>query len=64
MRLDFHSDSGKPCYRCDGTVFTYTCDDAVSLVDTYCHSCHASDLFSSPITIECASQASFAHRQS
>jgi hypothetical protein len=58
----FHSDNGAPCYRCTGTIFTYHCDDAVSLVDTVCISCRARDVFSVCPTPTTAAEMSAAHR--
>jgi hypothetical protein len=62
MKTTFHSDNGKPCYRCGGTIFTYHCDDAVSLIDTLCISCHARDVFTAKRTPTTPAQASAAHR--
>jgi hypothetical protein len=62
MKTTFHSDNGKPCFQCRGTIFTYHCDDAVSLVDTVCVSCNARDLFTARQTPKSPSQASAAHR--
>jgi hypothetical protein len=62
MQTTFHSDNGKPCFKCRGTIFTYHCDDAVSLVDAICVSCNTRDLFAAQQTPVTAAQASAAHR--
>lgn len=64
MRLQYHSDIGKPCYRCDCTIFTYYVDDCVSLVDAFCHACHAQNTFTTPMYIDSPQLASLAHRNS
>src|SRR4051812_10439870 len=62
MRSTFHSDNGAACYRCSGTIYTYHCDDAVSLVDTVCISCNARDVFTTSATPSTPPEASAAHR--
>lgn len=49
MKTQYHTDHGPHCVeprrsanraRCNGTIYTYTVDDRISIVDTYCHTCH------------------------
>lgn len=66
MKTTFHTDNARPCWRCSGTIATYTVDDAVTLIDVYCHGCHARDAFVAndhepPLTT--AAEISAAHRR-
>lgn len=45
MKTDYPTDNAAPCWSCQGTVATYTVDDATSLVDVHCHGCNRRDVF-------------------
>lgn len=63
-RVQYHSDIGKPCFRCEGTIFTYYVDDDIPEVESFCQSCHAHKTFRVTMLISSASEASHAHRSS
>ena len=63
MKRRFYSDNGAPCWKCNGTIYQYTTDDTVSLVDVYCWSCGSSDLFRANQEFETAAEVSAAHRK-
>lgn len=64
MKLHYHSDNGAPCWRCQGTIYTYTVDDAVSFVLANCHGCGADNMFYPPqaLVFDCAADVSATHR--
>lgn len=64
MKIHFHSDNGAPCWRCDGTIYTYTVDSYVSFVAARCVSCRADNMFFplKPFAPEKAADVSAAHR--
>ena len=68
MRTHYHSDDGAPCWKCSGTIFTYTVDDTVSYVAAYCIGCGADNMFQPKTAMTDAMvKAAFvseAHRQS
>jgi hypothetical protein len=67
MKQVFYSDSGKPCWKCSGTIAEYTTDTEVSLIDVICRCCHRRDVFR-PVGgfkfPETAAEISAAHRSS
>lgn len=64
MKTRFHSDNGAPCWRCSGTIYTYTVDDTVTYVGAKCIGCHADNMFYPPAdyAIDTAALVSTAHR--
>jgi hypothetical protein len=67
MRMRYHSDNGAPCWRCDGTIYTYTVDDAVTYVMAVCLGCGRDNTFHPPANCNgCDSPraVSLAHRES
>lgn len=64
MKLRFHSDNGAPCWRCSGTIYTYTVDPYVTYVAATCTSCRADNMFfpAKPFAPETAADISAAHR--
>ena len=65
MRTQYHTDNGKPCWGCHGTIATYTLDSAVLLIDVQCLSCLRRDVFrpKSPLAEQTAAAISAAHRE-
>jgi hypothetical protein len=66
MKMNFHSDNGAPCWRCSGTIYTYTVDDCVTYVGARCIGCRADNMFYPPshCGVDRASDVSAAHRES
>lgn len=66
MKTQFHSDNGAPCWRCSGTIYTYTVDTYVTYVGATCVSCRADNMFfpPKPFACETAADVSAAHRKS
>lgn len=66
MKKHFHSDSGAPCWRCSGTIYSYIVDDIVSYVAARCVSCRADNMFFPPRhrAIDTAANVSASHRES
>jgi hypothetical protein len=65
MRTRLHSDDGAPCWRCDGTIFTYTVDDTVTYIGATCIGCGADNMFYPPAhsDLDTAASVSAAHRK-
>lgn len=68
MRNRYHSDNGADCWRCGGSIYTYTVDDCVTYVGACCISCGADNMFYPPRTLEdlpldTPSNVSTAHRE-
>ena len=65
MKTQYHTDDAAPCWKCSGTIATYTVDDAVSLIDVLCVACHRTDVFRALTAkpLECAADVSAAHRE-
>lgn len=65
MKRQFHSDNGANCWRCDGTIYTYTVDEYVSYVGATCISCRADNIFHPPkgAPLDTAANVSAAHRK-
>jgi hypothetical protein len=66
MKTHLHSDNGAPCWRCDGTIYTYTVDPYVTYVGARCVGCRADNMFypPKPFNAETAADVSAAHRES
>lgn len=66
MKTHFHSDNGAPCWRCDGTIYTYTVDEFVTYVAARCIGCRADNMFYPPkdCAVDTAANVSAAHRES
>jgi hypothetical protein len=62
MKTDFHSDNGAPCWRCNGTIYTYTVDDQVTYVGARCIGCGADNMFYPSSAVDTAAFVSWAHR--
>ncbi len=45
MRKRYHSDNGAPCWRCSGTIYTYTVDDCVTYIGATCIGCGGDNMF-------------------
>jgi hypothetical protein len=59
----FHSDNGTPCWRCSGTIYTYTVDESVTYVGARCIGCHADNMFyPTRCAFDTAADVSAAHR--
>jgi hypothetical protein len=41
---DLYTDDGRPCFKCGSTVKRYRVYSDSSIVDTFCYSCHATDM--------------------
>ena len=64
MKQHFHSDNGAACWRCDGTIYTYTVDEYVTYVGARCVSCQADNMFYPPAAkLDTAADVSAAHRE-
>lgn len=67
MRMRYHSDNGAPCWKCAGTIYTYTVDDAVTYVGATCIGCGADNMFYPPkhwqMSLNEAANVSASHRQ-
>lgn len=66
MRINFYSDNGSPCYRCNGTIFEYTMNTSIYLIELKCFTCRAVDVFSAPrgVAANTAAECSALHRAS
>lgn len=66
MRTTLHTDNAAPCWKCDGTIASYTVDDSVSLIDVLCVCCKHRDVFRPPTLFSATevspAQVSAAHR--
>lgn len=65
MRMRYHSDNGASCWRCSGTIYTYTVDDCVTYVGATCIACGADNMFYPPkhCALDTAAFVSTAHRE-
>lgn len=64
MKTHLHSDNGAACWRCDGTIYTYTVDEYVTYVGARCIGCRADNMFYPPKghALDTAADVSAAHR--
>jgi hypothetical protein len=62
VKMNFHSDNGAACWRCSGTIYTYTVDDTVTYVDARCVSCGADNMFYPRSAVDTPQHVSWAHR--
>lgn len=65
MKTHLHSDNGAPCWRCSGTIYTYTIDDCVTYIGATCIGCRADNMFYPPkdYAVDTAAFVSAAHRK-
>lgn len=63
MKMNYHSDNGAPCWRCLGTIYTYTVDDEVTYVGARCIGCGADNMFYPAGAVDTAQNVSWSHRR-